>query len=82
MERTLTIVKPDSMEARNAGNILAQLEGGRLLGLLLGFNLDTGDTDAEVTQGGDGDLDFLMVGKGEGFEFLRLAHAVCLSFKF
>ena len=27
MERTLTIVKPDSMEAGNAGNILAHLEG-------------------------------------------------------
>ena len=27
MERTLTIIKPDSMEAKNAGNILAHLEG-------------------------------------------------------
>ncbi len=27
MDQTLTIIKPDSMEAKNAGNILAHLEG-------------------------------------------------------
>lgn len=35
MERTLTIIKPDSMEAGNAGNILAHLEreGFRIVAL-------------------------------------------------
>ena len=35
MQRTLTIIKPDSMEAGNAGNILAQLEseGFRILAI-------------------------------------------------